>query len=205
MPFRDMGLVLACYALGCLCTGYYVVRLSGRGDIRRLGSGSAGARNVGRVLGRWGFAITLLADAAKGAAAIGLVKAYGHEPWTAPAGLVAVAAGHIWPVQLGFHGGRGIAATLGGLLVYDARLVVLAMVLFAVLYAVWRNYMGCGLLAVGALPIMAGCLGYERGGALGLVVLVGLLLMAHRSHIREQWDGYRCRNTSACTNEGPES
>jgi acyl phosphate:glycerol-3-phosphate acyltransferase len=199
--FSDVVLIGASYILGCLCIGYYLVRLSGRGDIRTLGSGSVGARNVGRVLGRWGFALTLIGDAGKAAIAVGLAVILGRGDAVRSAALIAVAVGHIWPVQLGFRGGRGIAVTLGGLLVYDGRLVLLAVGVFAVLYTVWRKYMACGLLAVVSLPILAACLGYGWGRTLGMAGLVAILLTAHRAHIRRLWEGRKHR-TSARSNDG---
>ncbi len=201
MTAGDVVLIGVSYGLGCFCTGYYLVRLSGRGDIRTLGSGSVGARNVGRVLGRWGFALTLIGDAGKAAAAVGLATVLGQADGVRAAALITVAVGHIWPVQLGFRGGRGIAVTLGGLLVYDGRLVLLAVGVFAVLYAVWRKYMACGLLAVMSLPILAACLGYGWGRTLGIAALVAILLTAHRAHIRRLWEG-RKQRTSARSNEG---
>ena len=62
--------MLAAYGLGCLTTGYYLVRLRTGQDIRGLGSGSVGARNVGRILGKSGFFITLAGDSGKGALAV---------------------------------------------------------------------------------------------------------------------------------------
>jgi len=64
-PFKEIAVVLASYVLGCISTGYYLVRFRTGHDIRTLHSGSTGARNVGRVLGRTGFIVTLAGDLAK--------------------------------------------------------------------------------------------------------------------------------------------
>ncbi len=101
MSGRDvLGIALA-YGLGCLCAGYYVVRWRTGADIRRIGSSSAGARNAGRVLGRWGFALVLALDALKGVAAVWAACAIGLG-----GAAVAVVAGHVVPVQLGFRAER---------------------------------------------------------------------------------------------------
>ena len=71
------GIFLAGYALGCFTTGYYLVRMRGGHDIRDVGSGCVGARNVGRLLGRQGFLVTVLGDGGKGmATALGALLVY---------------------------------------------------------------------------------------------------------------------------------
>ncbi len=110
--------VLASYLLGGFCAAYYVVRLARSADIRTLGSGTAGARNAGRLLGAPGFLLTLLLDAAKGALAVWVTTRLVPGPWPASLALIAVVAGHVWPLQLGWRGGKGVATALGGLAVW---------------------------------------------------------------------------------------
>jgi glycerol-3-phosphate acyltransferase PlsY len=107
--------VLASYLLGGFCAAYYLVRVARSSDIRSLGSGNAGARNAGRILGAPGFVLTLLLDAAKGALAVLATARLAPGIWPATLALLAVVAGHIWPAQLGFRGGKGLATLLGGL------------------------------------------------------------------------------------------
>lgn len=108
--------ILGAYGLGCVNAGYYLVRWRTGHDIRSLGSGNAGARNVGRMLGRPAFLATFVLDSAKGAAAViigTLVSA--ATPFPGLCGLVAV-AGHVWPIQLRGQGGKGVATGIGMLL-----------------------------------------------------------------------------------------
>src|SRR5580698_8498322 len=95
------------YLIGCFTTGYYLVRAWTGKDIRETGSGSSGARNVGRVLGKQGFFFTVLGDFAKGALAVWLTREWTNDELCAALAVVAVVAGHLWPVQLKFHGGKG--------------------------------------------------------------------------------------------------
>ncbi|RMF75608.1 MAG: glycerol-3-phosphate 1-O-acyltransferase [Alphaproteobacteria bacterium] len=102
---------LAGYLLGAIPFGLIFTRLAGGPDIRRIGSGNIGATNVLRT-GHKGLALlTLIADAAKGAVAywIGLQLA---PQWAVLAGAAAF-AGHLYPVWLGFKGGKGVATFLG--------------------------------------------------------------------------------------------
>ena len=105
------------YALGCIVGAYYIVRVRSGRDIRASGSGNAGARNVLRSGDRIAAALTLVWDAGKGALAVLLAWTIWHHLFAGAVGYVAVIVGHIWPAQLRFHGGRGVAPAIGGFLV----------------------------------------------------------------------------------------
>src|SRR5256886_13136692 len=113
VPYAKETLVMLLgYALGCFTSGYYLVRWRTGDDIRWLGSGSVGATNVGRVLGRPGFLLTVLCDFFKGLFAVWLARYFQLNPTGTVLTMVAVAIGHIWPAQLWFHGGKGLATLL---------------------------------------------------------------------------------------------
>jgi acyl-phosphate glycerol 3-phosphate acyltransferase len=114
--------VLIAYPIGCLATGYYLVLFVSGRDIRTVGSGGIGARNVGRVLGWWAALVTLLVDAGKGILAVILASLITSDRITPLAAMMAVTAGHIWPIQLGLGGGKGVATSLGGLLAWSPLL-----------------------------------------------------------------------------------
>jgi glycerol-3-phosphate acyltransferase PlsY len=105
--------LLLCYAIGCVVTAWYVVKWRTGADLRTLHSGTTGARNAGRVLGRAGFVVVAGLDALRGFLAMTLASAVGLREWWLVAAGVAVLAGHLWPAQLGFRGGKGIAVSVG--------------------------------------------------------------------------------------------
>ena len=109
--FQATGCALGAYLLGCLATGYYLVRARTGRDIREIDSGSTGARNVGRVLGKTGFGLTVLGDFGKGALAVWGARHWTHDHQLAALAMLAVVAGHIWPAQLRFRGGKGVATS----------------------------------------------------------------------------------------------
>ena len=124
MPFAaDLPLLLALaaggYLLGSIPFGVVVMRMAGAGDPRAIGSGNIGATNVLRSGRRGLAALTLLGDALKGAAAVLIARQVGHEfasAWAGPLGATAGAAafvGHLFPVWLGFKGGKGVATFFG--------------------------------------------------------------------------------------------
>jgi acyl phosphate:glycerol-3-phosphate acyltransferase len=179
-------LVLASYALGCFTAAYYLVRLRTGLDIRTMGSGTVGARNAGRVLGRAGFAATFAIDVAKGALAVAAAGALGVAPWGVMLAAIAVVAGHIWPAQLRFHGGKGLATALGAMLVYDYRIVVVVALLCVVIYAVLRKVTLSLLIAIALTPPALVGLGWPAVTSIGLLVLATLILLAHRANLRAQ-------------------
>ncbi len=91
-----------------------LTRLAGHGDIRRIGSGNIGATNVLRTGSKGLAALTLLLDLAKGAAAVVIAQRWGHDAALAAAGCAIL--GHMFPVWLGFRGGKGVATALGVLI-----------------------------------------------------------------------------------------
>jgi acyl phosphate:glycerol-3-phosphate acyltransferase len=182
---KDILVVLLSYAIGCVSTGYYLTRLCTGADIRNSGSGNIGARNVARILGKTGFIITFAGDAAKGLIAIWLASMLTSHHCVIMASLIAVVAGHIWPTQLGFRGGKGIAVTLGGILFFDCWIVIICCMVFAVCLLCFRKYMFSGLIAVLALPVAAALRGYPAGDFTGILVLAVLILFAHRGNITE--------------------
>ena len=179
----DALLIAGAYLVGSLPAGYYLVRLRTGRDVRASGSGSAGAMNVGRELGRASFVLTLVADAAKGAVVAWAAVSWG-SPWGSSLAVLAAVAGHIWPLHLGLRGGKGIATTLGALAVGDPLLVALLLAASGAFALFARSFTRGGLVAVALLPLAAGAL--QRPVHLqGLVgILAILLLIAHRENLR---------------------
>ncbi len=174
------------YGLGCVCLGYYLVRAQTGRDLHEMGSGSIGARNVGRVLGRSGLGITLLADFGKGALAVWIARHLTGQEVLAAMALLAVTMGHVWPVQLGFRGGKGVATSLGGLLIFEWHSALIYLAAFAVLWALMRRTVLPGLLAYLVLPFTVWW--FRQDGT--QVVLVGGLIavvwFAHRKNLRAE-------------------
>jgi glycerol-3-phosphate acyltransferase PlsY len=177
------------YAVGCACSGYYLVRLVSGEDIRRSGSGAAGASNVGRRLGPVAFAITFLLDCAKGAL-VGWGSAYlGFGPLETSTAILAVVTGHVWPAQLGFRGGKGIATSLGAFAAYDATIVAVIIVLCALWFALTGAFVTSGLLAYALAPLTLVPLGRSAGAIVTVAAVAGVILVAHRHDVRAALGG----------------
>src|SRR5215475_11956170 len=107
------------YLLGAIPFGYLLVRWKTGGDVRSSGSGNIGATNVLRTSGRAAGIATLLLDVGKGAAAVLLARwiGAGSSAPLEPMAVLGVVLGHVFPVTLGFRGGKGVACAVGAGLV----------------------------------------------------------------------------------------
>lgn len=183
---REVVCLFVAYLLGGVCTGYYYVRFRKGIDIRDHGSGGVGARNVGRLLGKSGFIITMLGDALKGLLAVLLTKHFLGSDALVSLSLFAVIVGHIWPIALGFRGGRGVATAVGAYVGYDYRIAFCYLFILLALMIFRRGVSVSGLGAFLLLPIVI----YFMDGSLyiisSLVASSSIILFAHRERIREE-------------------
>jgi glycerol-3-phosphate acyltransferase PlsY len=183
VALHALACVVGAYTLGCFGIGYYLVRARTGRDIREIGSGSVGARNVGRVLGLGGLCVTLLADFTKGGLAVWAARQASGSERLAGLALLAVSVGHIWPLQLGFRGGKGVATSLGGLLIFDWHSALIYAAVFAVLFALMRRTILPGLLAYLVLPFT---LWWFRQDGVQVALVGGLIAVvwyAHRENL----------------------
>lgn len=195
---------LAAYVLGCFTTGYYLVRTRTGQDLREVGSGSVGARNVGRLLGWRGFLVTVLGDFGKGVLAVWAVQHYTTDDRLIVLAMLGVVAGHVWPAQLHFRGGKGMATTLGALLVCDHELALAFALLFAVASAALRKTLVPGLVALACLPLMSAYLARGPVEVTGIFALAGLVLVAHRKNMMAEVTHFLERRNVQPKHESPE-
>ncbi len=197
------GYALGAYVLGCFATGYYLVRALQGLDIREVDSGSVGARNVSQVLGKSGFIVTTLGDIIKGVLAVWATRHLTADDQLAGLVMLAVTIGHIWPAQLRFRGGKGVATSLGALLIYDWRLATTYVVVFLAGFVVTRKTILPGLFAYVCLPVAAWWLAHN-GLKTTVIALLGVtVLFAHRRNIVEEFPALAARCGVAAKPEQP--
>jgi glycerol-3-phosphate acyltransferase PlsY len=178
----------ACFALGYLLGaipfGLLLTRLAGIGDIRAIGSGNIGATNVLRTGRRGLAAATLLLDAAKGAAAVLLARGWLAPGLPAFLWLAALGAviGHVFPLWLGFRGGKGVATALGVLLAAVWPAGVLACVIWLLAAVIGRRSSLAALIALAASPFLA--FAFAGAGAVApSLAIAALIFWRHRANI----------------------
>jgi glycerol-3-phosphate acyltransferase PlsY len=182
-------IVVAAYLLGSLPSGYLLVRLFRHQDIRQSGSGNIGATNVLRSGGKGLAAATFLLDMLKGSCAVWLGGVIGGllAPDAAPANMEALAAlvavlGHIFPVWLGFKGGKGVATGFGVFLVAAPWAALAAISVFAVVLALSRYVSLASILGAASFPLFACFLGHGDRPLFFIAVQVAVALILIAKH-----------------------
>jgi acyl phosphate:glycerol-3-phosphate acyltransferase len=179
------------YIFGSIPFGLVLTRLAGLGDVRAIGSGNIGATNVLRT-GRKGLAAaTLIGDALKGTAAV-LLMGYVWGPNAAILAALGAFLGHLFPVWLGFKGGKGVATFIGCLIGLKPVAALAFCLIWLASAAVARYSSVSGLVASALTPLMLWWLG-ERQMAELFVVLAVLLWWKHRENIRRLISGTESR------------
>ena len=172
---------LAGYLLGSVPFGLVWAKVFGLGDIRDIGSGNIGATNVLRTGNRLAALLTLLGDAGKGAAAVLVARAALGEDAAQVAGLAAY-LGHLYPVYIGFKGGKGVATWLGTLAALAWPVGIAAAVTWLAVAGIFRISSVAGLTAAALGPVWALVLG--RPEAVLIAILLGaLIFVRHQENI----------------------
>ena len=176
------------YPCGSIPFGWILTRLAGTDDIRAIGSGNIGATNVLRT-GRKGLAAaTLIGDALKGTLAVLLIYYYYGSDYRYFADELALPAaagaflGHLFPVWLGFKGGKGVATYVGLLLALAWPAAVAFALVWLAVAALTRYSSLAALIASAATPFAVWFMG-ERPAAVLFALLTALLWMMHRANI----------------------
>ncbi|MBA3913470.1 MAG: glycerol-3-phosphate 1-O-acyltransferase PlsY [Acidobacteriales bacterium] len=179
---------LLAYLLGSLPFGYLLV-LAFRGeDVRSTGSGNIGATNVSRTSPALGV-ITLLLDAAKGFAAVALIRFVLYPGSHLLATLAALCAivGHMFPVWLKFRGGKGVATSLGSFVLLAPKAILVVIGFFLAILLLFRYVSLASIVAVALFPLFAIWLsgyGSQPAAAWMMILAVLLIILKHRDNAR---------------------
>ena len=185
LSIYDGLMILAAYFVGGFSPGYILVRTLRGIDLRTVHSGSLGARNAGRVLGRKGFYVTLVVDILKGFVTVLAARYLGYSPEIVGAVTVAVIAGHIWPLWFNFHGGKGIATSMGAFGALNIKLLIIGGLLLLVSYIVTHRFLACWIGTLLAMPLIAFLLDYSMNIVVPLAASAAIILLAHKDNIRQ--------------------
>ncbi|TWI28043.1 glycerol-3-phosphate 1-O-acyltransferase PlsY [Paracoccus sulfuroxidans] len=175
------------YLLGSIPFGIVITRSLGLGDLRQIGSGNIGATNVLRTGNKGAALATLLLDTGKGAIAVLLARWAAGDDAAMLAGAAAF-LGHLFPVWLGFKGGKGVATFLGTVLALDWRLGLAACGIWLVAALIGRISSLSALVVAALTPFLGWWL---DGGRMALVTafMAALIFIRHRANIERIMSG----------------
>jgi glycerol-3-phosphate acyltransferase PlsY len=181
-PYIFAAIFIA-YLIGAIPFGLIFGWLSGAGDVRKIGSGNIGATNVLRTGKRWAAAATLICDALKGYIAVNLGGHFGGQAFAVFAGL-GVFLGHLFPVWLGFKGGKGVATFIGITFALGPMIAALTCITWLTVAYLFRYSSLAALFAVTLTPVyfMFPTVRATLFAALTALLAV-FVIVAHRANI----------------------
>jgi acyl phosphate:glycerol-3-phosphate acyltransferase len=196
-------IVALAYLLGSVPTGYLLVKLFRHEDIRSVGSGNIGATNVLRSGGKGLGATTFLLDVLKGAAAVWLgamLASYllPNLPFRDAEAIAAISAvlGHMFPVWLGFRGGKGVATGFGVFLVAAPLAALSAIALFTIVLLITRYVSLASILGAASFPVFAYFMVRGEKSALYIaaqIIVSLLIIIKHHQNIGRLISGTESR------------
>jgi glycerol-3-phosphate acyltransferase PlsY len=176
-------IAVAAYLVGSIPTGYLLVRLTARKDIRQLGSRSMGATNVLRVKG-WRAALPVAAiDILKGFLPAFFALKYSGDPVFAAFCAFLSVVGHCFPFSIGFRGGKGVATSLGAYAAIDGLPLLACLGLFLIVVALSRYVSLASLLGSLAFPFLVLLAGGPKGVFFVSLAIAALIVFQHRGNI----------------------
>jgi glycerol-3-phosphate acyltransferase PlsY len=178
------------YLLGSIPTGLILAKLFSKVDPRKIGSKNIGATNIFRSAGRTLGILTLAGDLLKGAVPVVIAIQWGEsDVWIAIAGLTPL-LGHIFPIFLGFKGGKGVATALGVYLVISPIAVLIEFLIFAGIVWKWRFISLGSLICATTIPILIAFFRSDSQSYFIIsVIIAALILYRHQSNISRLLQG----------------
>ena len=171
------------YLLGAMPNGYLAGRWLKGIDLRECGSGSTGATNVLRNVGKGPALVVFLLDVGKGALAVLLAKNFGLNDWLQVLAGLAALAGHIWPVWLGWKGGKAVATGLGLFLGLSWPVGLASLGIFVAVISIFRIVSLSSVVAAIGLPVLMLVSHQTTASITVSLVAMLLVLWRHRSNI----------------------
>jgi glycerol-3-phosphate acyltransferase PlsY len=203
MILAGLSIVVVAYLLGSIPTGYLLIRFFLHQDVRTIGSGNIGATNVLRSGGKGLGAATFLLDMLKGVAAVYLGACLGVllAPSAAQRNMQALAAlcavlGHIFPVWLGFRGGKGVATAFGVFLVAAPWAALASIAVFILIFALSRYVSLASIIGAASFPLFAWFMASGPRPRFFIAVQVAvalIIIIKHHQNIRRLLAGTESR------------
>jgi acyl phosphate:glycerol-3-phosphate acyltransferase len=188
MIIQVILLTVLAYLIGSISTGVVLSKIFGQSNLQSEGSKNIGATNVSRLMGmKWGI-LTLIGDTLKGMLVVWIGQwafaGEGNHGFLFIALMaLAVFLGHIFPVFLGFKGGKGVATALGIFILLGPKAILVALLLF-ILVVLLGKYVSLGsIVAAGSFPIVMIMFSYQVYTVLLSIVIATVIILKHKANI----------------------
>lgn len=178
----ELAVVAFGYLAGSIPFAYLLARRRGV-DLRYTGSGNVGAANVLRTSGRVDAVLAACLDAGKGAVAVLVAQRLSSEPATPVAGGIASIVGHVYPVWLGFRGGKGVATAGGVFAVLTPAAVIIAAAVFVLAIGVTRYVSVGSMTAAITLAVTTAAFEVPAAVMVGAVIAAVIIIHRHRGNL----------------------
>ncbi len=181
---KEILTILISYLIGCFSSAYFLGKISKNIDIRSYGSGNAGATNALRILGKKIGVLTLVLDIIKGMIAVyigNMILGFNGQLLSS----IFVVIGHNWPIFLRFKGGKGVATSLGAILMFNWKAGLLCL-LIAIIVVLITKYVSLGsIIASASAPIIMLLVSNEKNIYLYITIsfLAILSICRHKANI----------------------
>lgn len=153
-------------------------------DIRKEGSGNAGARNAGRLYGQKAFIFTFFGDALKGAFIVYLGRFLDYSTSILLLGLLFTCAGHIKPIFFQWKGGKGISAFIGGMIAIQPIFIFIILASFLLFYLIYRSFTVPGLLSLASCCVAFLFLKESLANFFIAMMLMAIIMLSHNIPLR---------------------
>lgn len=174
-------LSLAAYLLGSIPFGLIFASLNNFPDLRTQGSGNIGATNVMRIMGAKLALITLFCDTVKGSIAVLLPMLMDASILSINSAAIFAVLGHVFPIWLKFRGGKGVATTLGVIIILNLKIAILFTVVWSVIFFLFRYASLSSIIAIFVSSVV-GCFA-TTSQAISLLTIALIVIIKHRTNI----------------------
>ncbi len=175
--------IILSYLLGSVPVGVVLSKLKGQ-DPRKGGSGNIGATNVMRTVGKGLGILTLAGDIVKGFLPTWLAIHYDQPAVVIAACGLAAFAGHVWPIYLGFRGGKGVATALGLFLALKPIVIPILLIVFMLVLLKWRYVSLGSLVGTALMPVLLLILGSPAAYTVVSFIVALIIFYKHRDNIK---------------------
>lgn len=185
-------ILITAYILGSIPFSLIIARLSKGIDVRSSGSGNVGATNVLRTVGKKEAAIALTGDILKGTLSVWMAIIFLQDFWVGVTAILVV-LGHVFPVFSGFKGGKGVATSLGALIVIVPSAVIIAVFTWILVLVISRLASLASIIASLAMPFICWSLKTPVSFIMAAVVTSVIILLKHTGNMKRIYNGTESR------------